>query len=127
MTPTEQPGSLPDNLPLLTEVADEDVPDNLPTLTEVVETEPADSAAAIQPTASPDVSACEGAPPASCMQGREEMQWQQQIESHLENVFAHRLGARLEHLQRQAVREAVNELKAELPGLLDALKARPGL
>ena len=37
MNPIKQPGGdLPDNLPLLTQVADEDAPDDLPTLTEVV-------------------------------------------------------------------------------------------
>src|SRR3989338_9552379 len=37
MTPIERPGDgLLDNLPMLTQVADEDAPDDLPTLTEVV-------------------------------------------------------------------------------------------
>jgi len=46
----------------------------------------------------------------------------QHLEAHLDGVFAHKLSINLEQLQRQAVEQAISELKAELPELLrDAL------
>src|SRR3989338_7315024 len=119
MTSIRQPGDgLPDNLPLLTEVADEDAPDDLPTLTEVVEEEPAGPDDELQPDAN-QVPLAEAAIPASCTPNEEEMQrLLRQLETHLENVFAHKLGLNLEQLQRQAVEQAINKLKAELPELL---------
>ena len=124
MTPIEQPGGdFPDNLPLLTQVADENALDDLPTLTEVVAEEPAEPTVWPHPDADREVAAHEAAIPTSCTPGEEEMQrLLRQIEAHLENVFTHKLSAHLEQLQRQAVEQAVNELKAELPELLrDAL------
>jgi len=113
MTPIQQPGSdLPDNLPLLTQVVDEDMQDDLPTLTEVVAEEQAGTAAILQPAAEAPIHA-------SCTPNEEEMQrLLRQLETHLENVFAYKLNLNLERLQRQAIEQAIGELKAELPGLL---------
>jgi hypothetical protein len=45
-----------------------------------------------------------------------------QLEEHLETLFTKKLGLHLEQLQRQAIEQAIRELKAELPELLhDAL------
>ena len=45
-----------------------------------------------------------------------------QLEAHIETLFTKKLAARLEQLQRQAIEQAIRELKAELPDLLhDAL------
>ena len=45
-----------------------------------------------------------------------------QLESQIETLFAKKLGHRLEQLHRQAIEQAILELKAELPDLLhDAL------
>jgi hypothetical protein len=177
MTPIElTDNGLLDNLPLLTQVADEDAPDDLPTLTEVVtdettgettshptkqpedgcqvvgyshstrlsaekllaghpkddsrvagyegQTEPASG---LQPDADREIPAPEAA--ASCTPNEEEVQrLLRRLETHLENRFAHKLSANLEQLQRQAIDQAVSELKAELPELLrNALNAHPEL
>lgn len=110
MTAIEQRGSeLPDNLPVLTHVIGDELPDELPTLTEVVEK--------IQHSALP-----------TALNETDMRQVLQRIETHLEIVFTQKLNHHLEHLQRQAVGQAVNELKAELPELLrNALNAHPGL
>ena len=116
MTSIKPPGdSLPDNLPLLTEVASEHLSDDLPTLTEIV-AEGQDGAA--RETPPPEV------PSASCMPDDEKMrQLLRRLEARLENAFAHKLGLRLEQLHHQAVEQVIGELKAELPQLLrDALK-----
>ncbi len=97
MTPIKLPrGDLLDNLPLLTQVADEGAPDDLPTLTEVV--------------------APEHPLPALSEEVMEQLL--KQLESRLDAIFAQKLSLHLEKLQRLAVKEAVNELKAELPELL---------
>jgi len=130
MTPIELPGGdLPDNLPLLTQVADEDAPDDLPTLTEVIVEGQTGSATGLQPDADREAPAPEAAIPASCAPNDEEMQrLLRRLETHLENVFANKLSLSLEQLQRQAIEQAVSELKAELPELLrNALKAHPEL
>jgi hypothetical protein len=45
-----------------------------------------------------------------------------QLEASIETLFTQRLGIRLEQIQRQAVDQALDELKAELPELVrDAL------
>jgi len=63
MTSIKQPGGdLPDNLPLLTQVTDEDAPDDLPTLTEVVAEGQAEPAAELQPGADGKVPAPENEP-----------------------------------------------------------------
>ncbi len=115
MTSIRQPGDgLPDNLPLLTQVADEPLPDDLPTLTEVV--------AEAQPEPNLETPATEASIPASLIPDEEMQRLLQRLETHLENVFAQKLSLNLEQLQRQAVEQAVSELKAELPQLLrDAL------
>lgn len=97
MTTIERHGNgLLDNLPLLTQVADEDTPDDLPTLTEIV--------------------APEHPLPALGEEAMEQLL--KQLESRLDALFAQKLSLHLEKLQRLAVEEAVNELKAELPELL---------
>ena len=109
MIPILQPGNgLPDNLPLLTQVADEGLPDDLPTLTEVVIT-PADPS------------------PIGCALSEEEVQrLLKQLESRLETVFTQKLSLRLEKLQLLAVKQAVNEFRAALPELLrEALNELP--
>ncbi|MDD5385132.1 MAG: hypothetical protein PHG89_09675 [Gallionella sp.] len=130
MTTIERPGDgLPDNLPLLTQVADEDAPDDLPTLTEVVTGGQTEPATVLQPDADREIPAPEAAIAASCPLNEEEMQrLLRRLETHLENMFANKLSANLEQLQRQAIDQAVSELKAELPELLrNALNAHPEL
>jgi len=104
MNPIKQPGGdLPDNLPLLTQVADENALDELPTLTEIVE---GTQHAALSPS----------------LAEADMQQSLEQLEAYLETVFTHKLSLLLEQLQRQAVEQVVSELKAELPELLrDAL------
>jgi hypothetical protein len=41
-----------------------------------------------------------------------------QLEAHIQTLFAQKLGLHLEQLQRQAIEQAISELKAELPELL---------
>ena len=110
MTPIKQPGGgLPDNLHVLTRMVDENAPDDLPTLTEVVEK--------LRPAA-----------PHTALNETDMRQLLQQLEAHLETAFAQKLNHHLELLQRQAVEQAISELKAELPELLrNALSAHPGL
>ncbi len=130
MSAIKQPDSeLPDNLPLLTQVADEDAPDELPTLTEVIIEEQAEPVTGLHPDSN-DVTPLDEAPTlTACAPNDEEMQrLLLQLEMHLEYRFTHKLNFHLEQLQQQAVRQAVSELKAELPELLrDALNTRPGL
>lgn len=104
MTSIEQPGSdLPDNLPLLTQVVDEDALDELPTLTEIVEE-------------------TQHVAPLPSLGEADMQQSLKRLEAHLETVFTQELSLHLEQLQRQAVEQAINKLKTELPGLLrDAL------
>ena len=130
MTPIElTDNGLLDNLPLLTQVADEDAPDDLPTLTEVVTEGQAEPVTVLQPDADREIPAPEAAIAALCPLNEEEMQrLLRRLETHLENRFAHKLGVNLEQLQRQAIEQAVSELKAELPELLcNALNAQPEL
>lgn len=130
MNSIDQPGGdMPDNLPLLTQLADEDALEELPTLTEVITEEQAEPATGLQPDTGQETPTPETVIPVSCTPDEEQMQrLQQQLEIHLENVFAHKLCFHIEQLQRQAVERAVEELKAELPELLrDALNIHPGL
>ncbi len=110
MTAIGQRGSeLPENLPVLTRVVGDELSDELPMLTEVVEN--------IQHAARP-----------TALNETDLRQVLQRLETHLEIVFMQKLNHHLEHLQRQAVEQAVNELKAELPELLrNALNSHPGL
>lgn len=136
---TDQPGSLP----LLTELADDIIPEELPTLTEVVDisTAPADDPldAAVMPdelpilpesariadhadahVQSPKVVSDE--PAASLLGEAQLQQLEQQLTHHLETLLRNKLSLRLEQLQKQALDQALGELKAELPMLLrDAL------
>lgn len=126
MTPLKQPGSdLPDNLPLLTQVADEDTLDDLPTLTEVIIEELTESQSDLHQKAPAPAAAI----PVSCTLNEEEMQrLLQRLEAHLDNILTRKLTLHLEQLQRQAVEQAVSEVKAELPELLrHALNAHPEL
>ena len=153
MTTIERAGDgLLNNLPLLTQVADEDAPDDLPTLTEIVTDETTshstrlsaekllaghpkdDSQVAgyegqVEPATDREIPASEAAIAASCPLNEEEMQrLLRRLETHLENMFTHKLSINLEQLQRQAVEQAVGELKAELPELMsNALNAHPEL
>lgn len=128
MTPIELTGDgLLDNLPLLTQVADENAPDDLPTLTEVVTEGQAEPSSGLQPDANREIPVPEAATP--CAPNEEEVQrLLRRLETHLENMFANKLSVHLEQLQRQAIDQAVSELKAELPELLrNALNAHPEL
>lgn len=107
-----------DELPLLTEVVDQQDFDDLPILTEIVaeETQSGDShPIADQQTAN--------APVLPRSLNTEEMQrLLQQLEIHLDTVFTDKLNRQIEQLQKLAVDLAISELKAELPRLLrDAL------
>lgn len=111
MTSITQTGNgLPDNLPMLTEVADKPS-DDLPTLTEVV-AEGRIASAANQNSHVPEEIAA--FPTAS----EEEIRLLRQLETRIEEIFAHRLRLDLEQLQREAIEQAVAELRVELPRLL---------
>jgi hypothetical protein len=110
MTSIEPPDNdSPDDLPLLTQVVDEEAPDEFHTLT--------------------GAAAPEADIPAPRVFSEQEMQQLlHQLEAHLETVFANKLRLHLAQLQQQAVEQTVNELKAELPELLrDALNTHPEL
>jgi hypothetical protein len=48
----------------------------------------------------------------------------QHLEAHIETLFTQKLGLHLEQLQRQAIEQAISELRTELPELLrDTLNA----
>lgn len=95
--------SLPDDLPVLTQVVGTPAPEDLPTLTEVV-----------------------APPPSARSLSEEEMQQLlRQLESRLEVVFAQKLSLHLEKLQRLAVKQAVNEFRAALPELLREILNTP--
>ncbi|MBY0576448.1 MAG: hypothetical protein K2P67_07640 [Gallionellaceae bacterium] len=119
MTSPEQTADLPDNLPLLTEVVGEGAADDFPLLTEVATEAP--------PETNCDVVAPEAGISEPCAISTGEMQeFLRQIETHLETVLMQKLNFRIEQLQRQAIEQAVNELKVKLPELLrDALSANP--
>jgi hypothetical protein len=56
------------------------------------------------------------------LSAEEIQQLQPHLEAHIEALFTKKLGLHLEQLQRQAIEQAIRELKAELPELLhDAL------
>lgn len=96
-------------LPLLTEVADE-TPDELPILFEIIPDEPA----ALTSAKNKAVRA---------LNADEMQQLLEKLTIHLETIFTNKLNQQLEELQRLTVDMAVSELKAELPQLLrDALK-----
>jgi hypothetical protein len=104
MTSIEPPDNdWQDDLPLLTQVVDEEAPDEFHPLAGAAITE----AVAPQPRV---------------LSEQEMQQLLHRLEAHLETVFAGKLRLHLEQLQQQAIEQAVNELKAELPELLrDAL------
>ena len=109
-----------DELPVLTDVIGGTPPtDELPVLTE-----PAPDEATPAPDAA--LPAADSAAPAAglhgTLSGDDMVRLLQQLETHLESVFAQKLNSQLEHLQRLAVDLAISEFKAELPQLLhDAL------
>ena len=130
MTFIRQPGDgLPDNLPLLTHVADGDESSDLPTLTEVIPEVQAEPADIFQPGDKEDTLIPKEAMPAPRALNEDEMQrllWH--IEKYIENIFTYQLNINLEQMQRTAIQHAVNDFKAELPDLLrEALNRRPGL
>jgi len=103
MTTIKHPGGdAADKLPVLTQVAGKAPAEDLPTLTEIVEE----------------------TVPHSSLSTKERQQLLRQMEKHLETLFSQKLALKLEQLQRQTVKQAISELKAELPDLLrDALNA----
>jgi len=103
MTSIKLPGNDPaEILPVSTQVAGRTAAQDLPTLTEIVE---------------------ETVPHAS-LGTKERQQLLRQLEKHLETLFSQKLALRLEQLQRHTVKQAISELRAELPELLrDALNA----
>lgn len=103
MTSIKHPGSNPaDKLPVLTQVAGKTTAEDLPTLTEIVEE----------------------TVPHPALSTKERQQLLRQLEKHLETLFSQKLALRLEQLQCQTVKQAISELKAELPELLrEALNA----
>lgn len=139
MTSLEHPDrDLPDSLPLLTQVVEAATLDDLPTLTEIVipdvaiadDDAPALLESAETPSLPNDASGIisinpKAAVPVPDAYGEDAMQQLvHRLEAHIETVFAQKLNQHLEQLQKIAVDQAVNELKAELPGLLrDALDA----
>ena len=105
MTSIKQPDSdSPSKQTLPTRTIGETTLDDLPTLTEVV---------AEADTHLPHVLSAE-----------EIQQLLHQLEAHIETLFTQKLGLQLGQLQRLAIDQALDELKAELPELLrDALNA----
>lgn len=100
----------PEELPLLTEVSDEEA--ELPVLTSVV-------AAPVLPPVDLSATGAHMRP----LNPAEVDQLLRQLESHLETVFSEKLNNQLEQLQKLAVELAISEFKAELPRLIiDALK-----
>ena len=86
---------------------DEPIPDDLPTLTEIAEVIEEQSARVLSDGEIKDLL--------------------QQLEAHIETLFTRKLSMRMEELQRTAIDQAMSELKAELPRLLqEALKVHPG-
>lgn len=86
------------DLPLLSQTMGETTLNNLPTLTEVVAGVDGHSA--------------------HVLNDDEIQQMLHQLEAHLESLFTKKLSIRLEELQRAAIDQALDELKAELPELL---------
>ncbi len=101
--------SIPDDLPTLTDVVGETT-GGFPTLTEVVEEQNRD--APIPDIPSPAPSAPELHDPAP--------QLLQDIQAHIEDVFAQKLQQHLAAAQQQAIEQALAELRAELPQLIRA-------
>lgn len=102
-----------EELPLLTDVIVGT--EHLPVLTEVVgedrhETPITPTATAVELGTPPE--------PPPALSADEMVRLLQQLETHLETVFATKLNEQLNHLQRLAVDLAVSEFKAELPQLL---------
>ncbi len=106
--------AIPDDLPTLTEVVGETT-GGFPTLTEVVEenvgvgTEP-------DATPSPVPPAPEHDPTPRLLQD---------IQAHIEDVFAQKLSQHLAVAQQQAIEQALAELRSELPKLIRAALDQP--
>ena len=104
-----------DELPLLTEVSDEEA--ELPVLTSVIAAP--EVAAPVLPPVDLSATGAHMRP----LNPAEVDQLLHQLESHLETVFSEKLNNQLEQLQKLAVELAISEFKAELPKLIiDALK-----
>jgi Tfp pilus assembly protein PilN len=107
MTPFKQPGKQPDNDPpskpsLPTLTIGETTLNSLPMLTEVAAGADAQLHRALS--------------------AEEKQQFLHQLEARIETLFTQKLGLHLAQLQRQAIDQALDELKAKLPELLhDAL------
>lgn len=111
MTLAKQLADLPDNLPLLTERVVEDATDDFPTLTEIVAEPRAD---ANRDAIAPETDI----PQLYAISGEEMQKLLQQLETHLETALTQKLSLQIEQLQRQAIEQAVCELKVALPELL---------
>jgi hypothetical protein len=102
MSSKKQPGINPASKPSPTPTVGETTLNTLPVLTEIV-----DKSEIYLPR---------------LLSADEIQQLLPQLESHIETLFTKKLGLHLEQLQRQAIKQAIRELKAELPELLhDAL------
>ena len=116
---------LDDELPVLTDkIGSAPLADELPVLTEPVPDDAMPAPAVAMPAAAVAMPSMGSSTPAThgTLSGDEMVRLLQQLETHLESVFAQKLNSQLEHLQRLAVDLAISEFKAELPQLLhDAL------
>jgi hypothetical protein len=65
-----------------------------------------------------EVVAESGADRSRVLSAEEIQQLLHQLEAHIETLFTRKLGNHLEQLQRQAIDQALSELKTELPELL---------
>jgi hypothetical protein len=98
MSSKNQPGNNPASKPLPAPTVGETTLNSLPMLTEII-AESGDDSSRVLSLA-------------------EIQQILPQLEAHIETLFTRKLGLHLEQLQRQAIDQAVSELKAELPELL---------
>lgn len=128
-----------DNLPLLTQVVAEDIADELPILTEIAPAKHSIFSNNL-PLLTQVVQVAEGENeplhelpalteavekiPHTAVNETDTRQLLQRLEADIESIFTQKLSDQLELLQRQAVEQAVAELKARLPEMLrDALKS----
>ena len=107
---------VPDDLPTLTEVVGEST-GGFPTLTEVVGESAGDF-----PVQAEILETAPALPPLEIQEPSPQLL--QNLQAHIENVFAQKLQQRLAEAQQHAIEHALAELKSELPQLIrDALAA----
>ncbi len=107
-----------DDLPLLTEVVDEDT-GRFPTLTEVVGEAIDDS------PVQGELIATQPATPTSPADITPQLL--PYLEKHLENAFAQKLAQKLAEAQQHAIAQTIAELKSELPQLIRDALDKPAL